>query len=68
MKTDVKTQLRRDLERGMSITSLTALRRYGTLRLSVYVHRLRNEGMNIITKMTTYKDSTYAVYYLNKKS
>lgn len=59
-----KSQVRRDLKDGKKITPLSALRQYGCLRLADVIHKLRKEGMNIITGERTQKGKTFACYYL----
>lgn len=60
----IKTLLRNYLLQGKTITSLQALRRWGTIRLPVYVQRLRNEGYKVKTEMVKEKGKTFAKYYL----
>ena len=44
-----------DLEKGVKITPLTALSRYGCLRLAARIQDLRDRGYNIKTEMVWVK-------------
>lgn len=60
----IKTLLRNYLLQGKTITSLQALRRWGTIRLPVYVKRLRDDGYKVKRQMVKEKGKTFAKYYL----
>ncbi len=60
----IKTLLRNYLLQGKSITGLQALNRWGTIRLAVYVQRLRDEGYNVKKEMVKEKNKTYAKYFI----
>jgi len=63
MKKDIKPKLRQYLLKGNSITQLQALRKFGTSRLAVYILRLRQDGLNIKTKMVHTPNDCYAKYF-----
>jgi len=52
------------LIRGNEITPLDALNDYGCFRLAAVIHNLRNEGMNITTKIIKSNGSNFASYSL----
>lgn len=58
----IKAMLKNYLLSGRSITSLQALKRWGTMRLPVYVQRLRDDGYKIKTEMVTERGKTFAKY------
>jgi biotin operon repressor len=58
----IKALLKNYLLSGKSITGLQALKRWGTIRLAVYIQRLRNDGYKIKTEMVTEKGKTFARY------
>ena len=55
-----------DLKRGRCVDSLTALRRYGTMRLAARVLELREAGYKIVTERrkvrTRTGDASVAIY------
>ena len=56
------------LLQGKKITPMSALKTWGCFRAAVYINRLRNDGMDIITDIIRNPDGTsYAVYSLNIK-
>ena len=55
-------QIKRHLESGKPITPLTALSRYGCMRLASRVNDLRNEGMSIITRLVKRNGKRFAEY------
>lgn len=59
----IKTLIKNYLLSGKSITGLEALKRYGTMRLPVYIQRLRDDGYNIQKEMITEKGKTFARYF-----
>lgn len=61
----VKNQVRRRLEAGEKISPLTALRDFGCLRLAAVIHRLRAEGMQIVTDSRNQRGKQFAVYRLD---
>lgn len=60
----IKNQVRRRLEAGEKISPLTALRDFGCMRLAAVIHRLRAQGLNIVTETRNQRGKTYAVYRL----
>lgn len=62
----VKGHLKAWLLMGKSITSNQALKMWRTSRLAVYINRLRNEGMKIVTEMVTSRGDQYAKYFIPK--
>ena len=63
------SMIRRHLEEGRSIDPMEALREYGCYRLGAIIFLLRNEGMNISTKLQHHKNrfghtTHYAIYKL----
>ena len=53
------------LERGAAISPLTALERYGCMRLAARIDELRRAGHNIKTTMVHEKTGKrYALYYI----
>lgn len=57
------------LERGLAITPIGALRRFGCLRLAARIQDLRARGYNIITEEVRNKGKRFARYRLvNKRS
>lgn len=63
----IEAHLRIWLLQGKKITFPEAWRMWRTTRLSEYIRRCRNAGLNIITEMVTQNGDTFAVYYLEKK-
>jgi hypothetical protein len=59
-------QVRKHLQSGKKLTSWDAIMKYGITRLSSYIHTLRNNGMEIDTKMVYKNGSHYAEYKLIK--
>lgn len=60
---NTQQQIKQHLESGKSLTTLQALSKFKTYRLSEYVRRLRNSGMNIVTdRMTTKEGKVYGKY------
>ena len=67
-KMSVKENVLVILKSGGSITQLGALKSFGCFRLSSVIHRLREEGHNIETRLVQHptRDScTYAEYRIN---
>lgn len=62
----IKPRLKVHLLKGKTITALQALKRYGTIRLAVYINRLRNDGHKIHCEMITEKGKTFGKYSLIK--
>ena len=50
------------LDRGKSITALSAFKLYGTMRLSGIIYVLKEKGMAIKTTLVTKNGSTFARY------
>jgi hypothetical protein len=63
MKTQ-NEQIKAYLTKGKSITPLDALNKFGCFRLAARIANLRNEGLNIATKIVTKKGKSYASYTL----
>lgn len=63
-KDHIQARLKTLLLTGGTITALQALNRWGTLRIAVYVSRLRSQGLKIKTHMVTKNNKTYAKYSL----
>ncbi len=55
------------LLQGKKLTPLTALSKFGCLRLSARILDLRKEGHNITTENVTRKGKTFAEYSLEVK-
>ena len=51
---------------GGRLTQLKALKLFGCMRLASRINDLRNEGMEIITKMEKRGKKRFAVYYIPK--
>ena len=67
MKYTQKSWIVSQLKKGRILTALQAFDGCGTMRLAAYIHDLRAEGNNILTKMVYRKDGTqYATYKLVK--
>lgn len=65
MKTESQNAiLRKHLKAHKSIAPLQALNQFGIYRLASRINELRNEGMNIKTKMIHVGPVKYAKYYL----
>jgi hypothetical protein len=52
------------LQRGHSITHLTALSRYRCARIAARINELRGDGWRIATKMVSRNGARYASYSL----
>ena len=63
MKTQ-KQQIEAYLNKGKSLTPIDALSKFGCFRLAARIADLRNEGLNIATKIVTKKGKSYASYTL----
>ena len=62
-----KANVRAWLLDGRSITPLEALNKFGIFRLAAVVHKLRDEGLDIITeKFQVSPKKRVAKYYLKK--
>ena len=61
MKTQ-KQQIEAYLTKGKSLTPIDALSKFGCFRLAARIADLRNEGLNIATKIVTKKGKSYASY------
>ena len=57
-------QIKGYLEKGKSITPIQALNKFGCFRLAARISDLRNEGLNIATKIITKEGKSYASYRL----
>lgn len=68
MKTESQTkQLKKWLKSGRSISPLQALNQMGIYRLSARILDLRDEGLDIKTKLINEHPIHYAQYSLNRK-
>jgi hypothetical protein len=61
MKTQ-KQQIEAYLTKGKSLTPIDALSKFGCFRLAARIADLKNEGLNIATKIVTKKGKSYASY------
>jgi len=53
---------------GMNmITPIYALNVFGSFRLSAIIHRLRQDGMDIVTEIVTIKGKSFACYMLKDR-
>ena len=59
--------IKRHLEGLNLITPLYALNVFGCFRLSAVIHRLRQEGMDIVTEFVTFGNKTFACYMLKQR-
>lgn len=59
-----KQQIAKYLSKGKSITPMDALKKFGCFRLAARIADLRNEGVNIATKIVTKEGKSYASYKL----
>ena len=57
-------QIKSYLEKGKSITQNQALNKFGCCRLAARISDLRNDGLNIATKIVTKDGKTFASYKL----
>lgn len=57
-------QIKNYLEKGKSITPIQALNKFGCFRLAARISDLRNDGLNIATKIVTKDGKTFASYRL----
>lgn len=57
-----KQQIAKYLSKGKSITPMDALKKFGCFRLAARIADLRNEGVNIATKIVTKEGKSYASY------
>jgi hypothetical protein len=64
MKTQ-KQQIEAYLTKGKSITPMDALTKFGCFRLAARIADLRNDGLNIATKIISKKGKSYASYSIN---
>lgn len=60
-----KERLLADLQKGLSITPLDALKWYGSFRLSGLIFQLKAEGWDIRTEIVTQNRKHFAKYSLN---
>lgn len=68
--TNIKERLKIRLLLGQKITALQAFNLWNTIRLAVYIDRLRKDKYNIVTEMVHSKttNKTFARYYIPKKN
>ena len=57
-------QIKSYLEKGKSITPIQALNKFGCFRLAARISDLKNDGLNIATKIVTKDGKTFASYRL----
>ena len=55
-------QIKSYLEKGKAITPIQALNKFGCFRLAARISDLRNDGLNIATKIVTKDGKTFASY------
>jgi len=68
MKTESQTkQLKKWLKSGKTISPLQALNQLGIYRLASRINELRDEGLDIKTKLINEHPIHYAQYSLNRK-
>lgn len=53
------------LQSGCSLTGLTALNLFGTMRLSARIHDLKSSGMDILDKWVQIGDKRVKSYYID---
>jgi len=53
---------------GKSITQKMAIEMFNHYRLAVVIDRMRKAGYNVVTKMVSRGDVTFAMYYLKRES
>lgn len=63
MKTQ-KQQIQAYLTKGKSLTPIDALTKFGCFRLAARIADLRNDGLNIATKIITKNGRSFASYTL----
>lgn len=61
-------EVRHYLESGGKITPLEALDKFGCFRLAAIVYNLKEEGVEVKTRMIKEGQKTYAEYYLENPS
>jgi hypothetical protein len=59
-----KQQIAKYLSKGKTITPMDALKKFGCFRLAARIADLRNDGINIATKIVTKEGKSYASYSL----
>tara|TARA_R110000744_G_scaffold41284_4_gene93421 strand:+ start:4732 stop:4962 length:231 start_codon:yes stop_codon:yes gene_type:complete len=59
-------EIKHYLEGGNKITPLEALNKFGCMRLAAVVHTLKDEGVEIKTKMIKDGKKTFAQYEIKK--
>jgi hypothetical protein len=57
-------QIAKYLSKGKAITPIQALNKFNCFRLAARISDLRNDGLNIITKIVTKEGKSYASYSL----
>lgn len=66
-KTKAQTeQILKHLKKGKTITPLTALRKFGCLRLSARIYDLRKQGHPVEMNLASYDGKNFAEYSLRK--
>jgi len=58
----IKARVKVHLLKGKTLTAIEAFNLWRTLRLSVYIHRLRNDGVKIKTEMVKKGNKVFAKY------
>lgn len=62
----VKEKVLSHLQKGNKLTGLQALKKFDTIRLAVYIHRLRMQGIDIKGEdIETPSGKTITRYYIN---
>lgn len=62
--TDIKKLIRQHLESGLSLTGLQALKLFRTIRLAVYIQRLKKDGLLIQDKWIKENGKMFKRYWI----
>ena len=57
-----KTQIKKYLNSGRTLTAIQALTKFGCFRLAARIADLRKDGVNIVTNIVTQKGKSFASY------
>ena len=61
-----KQRIKEHLLKGKSLTPLQAFKKFGSMRLSGVIFKLKKEGLPIQTEIIQVKDKRVARYYIEK--
>lgn len=61
-----KSQIKKWLLSGRSLTPIQALELFGCFRLSARIGNLKDEGLEVLSKDVTINDKRFTLYYLEK--